>query len=338
MKAVTPVIALVMLMLITVSIVGISYTWFSRLMSSSTSKSISIPPGGAYCSNGEIKVFLLNNGDKTLTSSDIAVAQVDGNDVKGTPFFGDLGAATAYWKFDEGYGSIAIDSSASINNGNLKPSPCPVNCPLWVAGKAKNALDFDGVNDYVSASQISPSKLTLSAWVRFDSLTGHEEILAQQGIGEGSYFLRKDIAAEGGKFSLFIYDGSTWEPRISSVTTPSQGVWYHVAATYNGSHESIYVNGLLEGTLCRKSVGGLCVLDPISYGAGGNFIVGSSGAFVNPFNGAIDEIKVYTTASSDINLQPGTSGLVISYPGSEGRHSIRIGTSSSIAESAVTCA
>ncbi|MBI2085643.1 MAG: hypothetical protein HYT71_03980 [Candidatus Aenigmarchaeota archaeon] len=38
MKAITPVIALVILMLITVSIVGIAYTWFSGLFSSQIKK------------------------------------------------------------------------------------------------------------------------------------------------------------------------------------------------------------------------------------------------------------------------------------------------------------
>ncbi|MBI4177320.1 MAG: hypothetical protein HY516_04340, partial [Candidatus Aenigmarchaeota archaeon] len=46
MKAITPVIALVMLLLITVGLVGISYAWFSGVMSAQTSKVISIPPGG----------------------------------------------------------------------------------------------------------------------------------------------------------------------------------------------------------------------------------------------------------------------------------------------------
>ena len=71
MKAITPVIALVMLMLITVGIVGVSYSWFSGLFSSQTKKFISIPTGGAYCSGGDIRVYALNNGDSVITASDM---------------------------------------------------------------------------------------------------------------------------------------------------------------------------------------------------------------------------------------------------------------------------
>ena len=88
MKAVTPVIALVMLLLITVGIVGVSYSWFSGTISASTKKAVSIPPGGVYCTGGDIKAFVLNNGDSPVTANDISVADVDGVSVINTPFFG----------------------------------------------------------------------------------------------------------------------------------------------------------------------------------------------------------------------------------------------------------
>ncbi len=80
-KGITPVIALVMLMLITVGMVGIAYTWFSGLLTTQTEKGISIPPGGAYCTLGKISVLIQNNGaTSSLTTGDIIIAQVDGVD------------------------------------------------------------------------------------------------------------------------------------------------------------------------------------------------------------------------------------------------------------------
>ena len=38
-----------------------------------------------------------------------------------------------------------------------------------------------------------------------------------------------------------------------------------------------------------------------------------------------------------VNIQPRQSGLVINYPGMEGRHTIRVGTSSTVAENTVVC-
>jgi len=51
----------------------------------------------------------------------------------------------------------------------------------------------------------------------------------------------------------------------------------------------------------------------------------------------IDEVKIYSKDIGDINIQPQKSGLVIDYPAVEGDHTVRIGTSSNVVESKVTC-
>ncbi|MBI4177030.1 MAG: hypothetical protein HY516_01550 [Candidatus Aenigmarchaeota archaeon] len=80
-KGITPVIALVMLMLITVGMVGIAYSWFSGLLTTQTEKGITIPPGGAYCAGGKVSVMIQNSGaTSNLVQADIIIAQVDGAD------------------------------------------------------------------------------------------------------------------------------------------------------------------------------------------------------------------------------------------------------------------
>ncbi len=90
-KGITPVIALVMLMLITVGIVGIAYAWFSGLASSQTEKGISIPPGGAKCYKigglNYVSLLIQNNGatsnivvTQSAATSDLIVLTVNGVD------------------------------------------------------------------------------------------------------------------------------------------------------------------------------------------------------------------------------------------------------------------
>ncbi|MBI4168219.1 MAG: hypothetical protein HY515_04660 [Candidatus Aenigmarchaeota archaeon] len=84
-KGITPVIALVMLMLITVGIVGLSYAWFSGLATAQTEKGVSIPPGGAKCyklgGNNYVSVAIQNNGaTSNVLSADIIIATVNGLD------------------------------------------------------------------------------------------------------------------------------------------------------------------------------------------------------------------------------------------------------------------
>ncbi len=80
-KGITPVIALVMLILITVGVVGLFYGWSSGLFNTQTEKVVNIPSGGATCNNGLITVRVLNVGStSTVTESDVIVAQINGTE------------------------------------------------------------------------------------------------------------------------------------------------------------------------------------------------------------------------------------------------------------------
>ena len=84
----------------------------------------------------------------------------------------------AYWKFDEGSGTTAADSSGNGNTGTL------INGPLWTAGRVGNALFFDGIDDNVtvldSTSLHLSSSFTLSAWVNPTStFTDYRSIVAK---------------------------------------------------------------------------------------------------------------------------------------------------------------
>src|SRR5208337_5675022 len=48
-----------------------------------------------------------------------------------------------WWRFDEGSGTIAGDSSGNGNNGTIYGA-------TWVTGKYGDALSFDGASNYVS--------------------------------------------------------------------------------------------------------------------------------------------------------------------------------------------
>lgn len=71
-----------------------------------------------------------------------------------------------YWKFDEGSGSTASDSSGKGYNGTLR-SYQDTLLPQWVKGKNGSALKFDGNNDFVLVPDFSNiySTVTVMAWV-----------------------------------------------------------------------------------------------------------------------------------------------------------------------------
>ncbi len=67
--------------------------------------------------------------------------------------YGLLSECTGYagwWRFDEGNGNIAVDSSTNKNNGTLQGDD---GLPQWVAGRERTALEFDGIDDYVEVPE-----------------------------------------------------------------------------------------------------------------------------------------------------------------------------------------
>jgi hypothetical protein len=82
---------------------------------------------------------------------------------------------------------------------------------------------------------------------------------------------------------------------LSNITVtdpmPQEGVWYHVAGTYNGSEFVVYVNG--EEAVTVASAGKSMTST--------HFTVGSFGS--ERFDGILDEARFYTNALSAAEIQ-----------------------------------
>jgi len=77
-----------------------------------------------------------------------------------------------YWKFDDGSGTTAADSSGNAHTATL------VNGVSWVTGKIGDAVSANGVNQYVSTPAINLSAtkaVTWTAWVNrtYSTAGGH---------------------------------------------------------------------------------------------------------------------------------------------------------------------
>jgi regulation of enolase protein 1 (concanavalin A-like superfamily) len=227
--------------------------------------------------SGNVSVTVENKGDYEETFNTTLYANLTSSTINNTGLVG-------YWKFDEGIGATAYDSSGNGNDGTI-------NGASWVEGRLGGALEFDGVDDYVevpdSASLNPTSAITVCAWFKEynPQTTEFPPIVKKTGDPSG-YTLELHYWKFGGGVCI---DG-IWRggpPPVSPLPVPFE--WCHLAITYDGSNIIRYANG---AEISRETVTG--TITPTSNA----LYIGRCLSMSRFFNGTIDEAKIYNRALS----------------------------------------
>ncbi len=204
-------------------------------------------------------------------------------------------AMVGYWKFDEGEGTTASDS-AGTNHGTIYG-------PQWVDGHEGNALDFDGVDDYVNLS--NPSSLqpsgayTISAWVYregdgagvFNGIATTAKKTGTTDRGCNGYSL---LYYPGGKVVRLYHDedgAGDWKYAESNGDL-ALNTWYYLTAVWENPTITLYINGIAQTTTGSAN--------KITYHANTESAIGQywwNGA-EGFFSGIIDEVAIYDHALS----------------------------------------
>ncbi len=193
-----------------------------------------------------------------------------------------------WWRFDEGSGIVAGDSSGNNNNGTI-------NGAAWVAGRYGSALSFNGVSNNVAVpnnSLLSPSTLTIEAWFNPSTVAPS----SQQIVGKQNVYNEYRLILFGSTICGQIYD-SSHEYTVSSAASgvfAQTGIWQLVTMTYDQTNLKLYVNGILVNTL------------PLSASINHNtspLTIGSNNAGIYYFSGSIDEVRLYNYALSASDVQ-----------------------------------
>ena len=181
----------------------------------------------------------------------------------------------AYWRFDEGGGPTAYDSSGNGNHGTL-------NGGSWVKGKFGKALRFDGTVNGVS-SALSPTfssngSWSITYWVMPKALGVQNNHMR---IDNSSTYRLVPYMTSGNEFHMWTNDNDLGSGIIASVDT-----WYHIAATYNGTTMIIYVNGVARNSAnVSLAAATLNRMYYIGSDTGGN-----------KTNAIIDDVRIYNYA------------------------------------------
>jgi hypothetical protein len=177
--------------------------------------------------------------------------------------------------------------------------------------QAQNALDFDGVDDYVETTYggISGNAArTVEAWVNTTANCNPTNGGVQQVITDwGSN-------SQGGRFTMNVLWADAIRLEVNgngvSGTIPiNDGNWHHVAAVYDPSAPnpvSLYVDGSLD------AAGSLTV--SVNTGTDFDLRIGKRIEGIPMFDGMIDEVRVWNTALSQSAIAASMNAEICTIP------------------------
>ena len=183
-------------------------------------------------------------------------------------------------------GVTTYDSTSNGNNG----TKVSATSPAASAGEIGGAQSFDGSGDYIFNSGASNlpalnGSQTISMWLNYTSASSRA-IAFGLPLNDGYY---GDASTDlellgGGNIGMVAWGGGA----VISATAPASNVWHLVAYTYDGSTNSLYIDGVLQASNGSSPNSGTPTV----------FRIGSfNSAYPSPYwPGKVDEVRVSSVA------------------------------------------
>ena len=187
-----------------------------------------------------------------------------------------------YWKFEEGSGATAEDSSGNNRSVQLLGSP------TWVNGRSGKALQFNGTSGYGETNYTAAlPQWTVSTWAKADAAPGNAKD-AGPVMKQENFIISWDHTADAFRGAAALRVGGAWYP--ASFGALNGGQWYHLVATYDGETLKAY----RDGTLVTSNP------DPSGSAdsSASSMKLGRHATDAQYFAGLVDETRVYSRAIS----------------------------------------
>ena len=186
-----------------------------------------------------------------------------------------------WWRFEEGSGDIATDSSDYGNDGILNGNN------TWVEGYFGGGLELN--NSYVAidgiADDLTENIFTVSAWIK-TTMTGDGNVIASNDTGSGHDFV---FGVDGGNLLVEADNLNTYPPTITD------DEWHFIAYVRDGDTAFAYTDGDLVGeetpsgnpaAQARWSIGQEWDTNPSDF-----------------YNGVVDDVHFFNEALSGDQIQ-----------------------------------
>jgi hypothetical protein len=198
-------------------------------------------------------------------------------------------------------GSNAIDSSPAPNyDGTI------ISSPSIVEGKISDALDFDGINDYIEIPRMISDDFTISFWIKTSQIGG-----------SGAWYLGKGLVDAETPGVVFDFGTSLMNSKlafgvyattISSTSNINDNQWHHCVATRSGSNGEmkVYVDGGLPEATAVETTASLISPPRITIGR-----IQTVGYY---FKGLMDDVAIWSRVLSQAEIQNVYEQGLLGYP------------------------
>lgn len=195
----------------------------------------------------------------------------------------------------------SFDGNANDTSGNGEHLTLAGDA-TYGTGVFGQALSLDGAGDYASTpfNDYGLTNFTFEAWVYSNNVDNNVHYIS---LRKGQYIVLGDYGSSP------TYNVSTWASGLSPVdagsgnvaTTLSNNTWYHLAFTFDGSTQNVYIDGVLEASLATTgSLGG---------GFNDRLVIGARHSTGSQYvDGMIDNVRIHDVALAQNQLGYFTDG------------------------------
>jgi PKD repeat protein len=201
------------------------------------------------------------------------------------------GGLVAAYNFEEASGATVVDASGQGNHGTIS------GATRTTGGKFGRALSFDGVDDWVTVNDSNSLDLTtgmtLEAWVYpTATMSGWRAVVLKEETGSGVYYLYAN--SDTNQPAGIVETSNNDELVASGKSQLPVNTWTHLAVTYNGQYQRLYVNGV--EVAAQPQTGTMSI-------SNGALRIGGTSIWSEFFKGRIDEIRIYNRALSATEIK-----------------------------------
>ena len=189
-----------------------------------------------------------------------------------------------FWNMETLSGAAMDDLSPTGNNGTIAGTANHAN------GQVGAARGFDGVDDKITADSrpLGPTagSFTLTMWLK-PLASGSKLPVSMDDNADHYVTFGNEVASRFSWVQSLTGGAAATTAVLNASSTSSTGVYTHIAIRYNGHTKYLFRNSVTQASAVQTGTF-----------TWNSFNIGQRAGNLNPYNGDIDELRIYNRALS----------------------------------------